>query len=75
MTKVEPFRFRTPQEQASGNKLTSEERAYLEAQKGAWKRHEVCLCVCVCVCVVCVRVCVRVCVSVCDRRARGSTAR
>ena len=41
MTKAQPFQFRTPQEHANAVRLTSEERAYLEAQKTAWKRNEV----------------------------------
>ena len=42
ITKAEPFKFSTPEHAArSGTQLTSEERAFLEAQKRAWKRHEV----------------------------------
>lgn len=41
VTKAEPFRFRTPQESTMGRQLTTEERAFLEEQKHAYKRHTV----------------------------------
>jgi hypothetical protein len=42
ITKAEPFKFSAPEHAArSGAQLTSEERKFLEAQKSAWRRHEV----------------------------------
>uniref|UniRef100_A0A7S3QWQ4 TPX2 C-terminal domain-containing protein n=1 Tax=Dunaliella tertiolecta TaxID=3047 RepID=A0A7S3QWQ4_DUNTE len=41
VTKAQPFRFKTEEQPKTVNQLTSEERAFLEAQKHAWRRHEV----------------------------------
>ncbi|KAF5831551.1 hypothetical protein DUNSADRAFT_12964 [Dunaliella salina] len=41
VTKAQPFHFKAEERPKTANTLTSEERAFLEAQKNAWKRHEV----------------------------------